>query len=176
MPCVNALAATAIMPARRARSMPSCAASAPRPPPERRAMKIVIFGLAITSSWGNGHATTYRALVRALHARGHRVDFFERDLEWYRDNRDLPAPDFCRLHIYDEWRQALPEARQLLRDADLAIVGSYAPDALAATREVFDSPAAVKAFYDIDTPITVAALRAGGATEYLTRDPIGRAH
>ena len=133
-------------------------------------MKIVIFGLAITSSWGNGHATTYRALVRALHARGHRIDFFEHDLEWYRDNRDLPDPDFCRLHIYDDWRQVLPEARQQLRDADLAIVGSYAPDALAATREVFDSRAAVKAFYDIDTPITVAALRAGGATEYLTRD------
>jgi spore maturation protein CgeB len=133
-------------------------------------MKIVIFGLAITSSWGNGHATTYRALVRALHARGHRINFFERDLEWYRDNRDLPDPGFCRLHIYDEWQQVLPEARRELHDADLAIVGSYAPDALAATREVFDSPASVKAFYDIDTPITVAGLRERGATEYLTRD------
>ena len=133
-------------------------------------MKIVIFGLAITSSWGNGHATTYRALARALHTRGHNIDFFERDLEWYRDNRDLPNPDFCRLHIYDEWRQVLPEARQELRDADLAIVGSYAPDALAATHEVFDSPAAVKAFYDIDTPITVAALRERGSTDYLTRE------
>src|ERR1051326_5924211 len=149
MPCVNALSATTIMPAGRARSTRFCAASAPRPPPERRAMKIVIFGLAITSSWGNGHATTYRALVRALHARGHKIDFFERDLEWYRDNRDLRAPDFCRLHIYDNWRQVLPEARQELRDADLAVVGSYAPDALAAIREVFNSPSAVKAFYDI---------------------------
>lgn len=135
-------------------------------------MKIVIFGLAITSSWGNGHATTYRALVRALHARGHRIHFFERDLEWYRDNRDLPEPGFCRLHVYDEWQQVLPEARQQLRDADLAIVGSYAPDALAATREVFDSQAAVKAFYDIDTPITVAALRERGSTGYITRELI----
>ena len=135
-------------------------------------MKIVVFGLAITSSWGNGHATTYRALIRALHARGHRIDFFERDLEWYRDNRDLPAPDFCRLHIYDEWQQVLPDARRELRDADLAIVGSYAPDALAATREVFDSQAEVKAFYDIDTPITVAALRERGGTDYLTRELI----
>jgi spore maturation protein CgeB len=132
-------------------------------------MKIVIFGLAITSSWGNGHATTYRALARALHARGHQIDFFERDLEWYRDNRDLPDPEFCRLHIYDDWQQVVCEARDELRHADLAIVGSYAPDALAATREVFDSPAAVKAFYDIDTPITVASLRERGATDYLTR-------
>lgn len=135
-------------------------------------MKIVIFGLAITSSWGNGHATTYRALVRALNKRGHRVDFFERDLAWYRKNRDLPAPEFCRVHLYDDWRQVLPEARRELRDADLAIVGSYAPDALDATRELFDSPGPVKAFYDIDTPITVAALREQVATEYLKRESI----
>jgi len=135
-------------------------------------MKIVIFGLAITSSWGNGHATTYRALVRALNRRGHSVDFFERDLEWYRNNRDLPAPEFCRVHLYDEWQQALPAARRELQDADLAIVGSYAPDALQATREVLDSPAAAKAFYDIDTPITVATLREHGATEYLRRESI----
>jgi spore maturation protein CgeB len=132
-------------------------------------MKIVIFGLAITSSWGNGHATTYRALVRALQARGHQIDFFERDLEWYRNNRDLAKPEFCRVHIYEDWAQVVREARRELRDADLAIVGSYAPDALAATREVFDSAAAVKAFYDIDTPITVAALRECGATEYINR-------
>ena len=135
-------------------------------------MKIVIFGLAITSSWGNGHATTYRALVRALNNRGHRIDFFERDLEWYRKNRDLPAPDFCRVHLYDDWQQVLLEARRELRDADLAIVGSYAPDALAATSEVFESPAAVKAFYDIDTPITVATLREQRATEYLRLESI----
>src|SRR5512133_1324104 len=106
-PCGNVRSATTITPAAPGRSTPSCGASGPRPPPESQAMKIVIFGLAITSSWGNGHATTYRALVHALHARGHCIDFFERDLEWYRDNRDLPDPGFCRLHIYDEWQQVL---------------------------------------------------------------------
>ena len=48
-----------------------------------RGMRIVILGLSITSSWGNGHATTYRALVRALAARGHDVLFLERDVPWY---------------------------------------------------------------------------------------------
>ena len=65
-------------------------------------MKIVILGLSITSSWGNGHATTYRALVRALAARGHDILFLERDAPWYAGNRDLPEPPYCRTALYDE--------------------------------------------------------------------------
>ena len=63
-------------------------------------LDIVIFGLSITSSWGNGHATTYRALVRALAARGHRIRFFERDRPWYADNRDLAHPSYCEVRLY----------------------------------------------------------------------------
>ena len=129
-------------------------------------MKITILGLAITSSWGNGHATTYRALARALHARGHQIVFFERNLEWYASNRDMPEPPFCVVYIYDRWDDILPKVRRELASSDVAIVGSYFPDALAAIEEVFDSRVGIKAFYDIDTPITVAALDAGGA-EYL---------
>jgi spore maturation protein CgeB len=129
-------------------------------------LKIVIFGLSITSSWGNGHATTYRALVRALQARGHRIVFFEREQEWYASNRDLPQPPFCRLHIYDNWNEILPVIRRELTDSEVAIVGSYCPDGLSAIEEMFDSRAEVKAFYDIDTPITMAGLRSGG-TAYL---------
>lgn len=130
-------------------------------------MKIVIFGLSITSTWGNGHGTTYRSLCRALHERGHRVMFFERDLEWYRQNRDLPNPEFCTLVLYDEWLSIHGRARQELNDCDAAIVGSYFPDGYAALDALFSSPAPVKAFYDIDTPITVAALRSTGSTEYI---------
>jgi len=122
-------------------------------------MKIVIFGLSITSSWGNGHATTFRALCSALHARGHRIVFFEHNAEWYEHNRDLPQPSFCDVKIFEEWREILPCVRLELQDADVALVGSYFPDGLAALDEVLDSGAAVKAFYDIDTPITVSALR-----------------
>jgi spore maturation protein CgeB len=56
----------------------------------------VFLGLSITSSWGNGHATTYRALLRALAERGHEVTFLERDLDFYAANRDLPEPPFAR--------------------------------------------------------------------------------
>ena len=135
-------------------------------------MKIVIFGLSITSSWGNGHATTFRALARALHDRGHRVVFFEKNVEWYGSNRDLPAPEFCDLRLYDDWKTAVATVRHELADTDVAIVGSYFPDGIRAANEVFESRVAVKTFYDIDTPITIATLRDKGDTEYLRGDQV----
>lgn len=135
-------------------------------------MKIVIFGLSITSSWGNGHATTFRALCKALHARGHRIVFFEHDTYWYADNRDLPHPEFCDTRIFESWEQILPEARREISDCDVALVGSYFPDGIAAIREVLDSGAPCKAFYDIDTPVTIAALREQGRTDYLLGEQI----
>lgn len=135
-------------------------------------MKIVVFGLSVTSAWGNGHASTYRALLRALHARGHDVVFFEHDLEWYRDNRDLPRPDFCRVQLFEEWEAVVPRARRELADADVGMVGSYFPDGIPAVDELQQSKVPVKAFYDIDTPITVTALRERGATDYLTAEQV----
>ena len=61
--------------------------------------KIVILGLTITSSWGNGHATTYRALVKALNQRGHEVLFLERETPWYCEHRDLPKSPHARIAL-----------------------------------------------------------------------------
>src|SRR5690606_4761982 len=64
-------------------------------------MKLVVFGLSLSSSWGNGHATTYRALLRAFAAREHEVVFYEWDAPWYGGaHRDLANPEFCRLELY----------------------------------------------------------------------------
>ncbi|HEU5335137.1 MAG TPA: glycosyltransferase [Terriglobales bacterium] len=134
-------------------------------------MKIVFCGLSVTSSWGNGHATTYRSLARALRARGHRIVFFERDLEWYASNRDMPEPPFCSVHIYEQWEEVIPLLRRELADGDVAVLGSYFPDGVDAASEVLNSRVPVKAFYDIDTPITVAKLRAGDE-EYIRRDQV----
>jgi len=135
-------------------------------------LRIVIFGLSITSSWGNGHATTFRALVRALHARGHRVVFFERDAEWYANNRDLPNPEFCELRLYAAWEDVRTEATRELNACDVALVGSYFPDGVAAIDCMLASNTPVKAFYDIDTPITISHLRESGETSYLRKDQI----
>ncbi len=135
-------------------------------------MKIVIGGLSITSSWGNGHATTFRALARSLHDRGHDIVFFERDVEWYASNRDLSNPTFCTVELYKKWDEVLPKFRAQLSEADVVVIGSYFPDAVVAIREAMDSNIRVKAFYDIDTPITIAKLRETGRTEYLLAEQI----
>lgn len=135
-------------------------------------MKIVVFGLSITSAWGNGHATTFRALLEALHRQGHHIVFFEKDLEWYASNRDLPEPPYCKLRIYEKWVEIVHEVRRELFDADVGLVGSYFPDGIAAIDELFDSRAAVKAFYDIDTPITISGLRQRGRTDYVNAEQL----
>ena len=131
-------------------------------------MRIVILGLTITSSWGNGHATTFRSLCRALHGRGHQIEFVEKDVEWYQSHRDLASPDYCRVSLYTDWAA---EGRQLVKsltaDADIVVIGSYFPDAIVATRYLLEEVKAPLAFYDIDTPITLAGLRENGRTEYL---------
>jgi spore maturation protein CgeB len=132
-------------------------------------MKLTIFGLSITSSWGNGHATTFRSLCQALHRRGHRIVFFEHNLEWYQNNRDLPHPAYCDVRVFSRWDEILPTVRAELADSDVAMVGSYFPDGIAALEEVLASRVPVKAFYDIDTPVTVRNLKDHGRAEYLLR-------
>src|SRR5437660_11273274 len=118
-------------------------------------MKIVFFGLSITSSWGNGHATTYRSLAKGLHLLGHEVVFFVKDLEWYRDNRDCPVPDYCRVVVVEQWPTASQLVRNELLDADAAIVGSYVPEAAARTQHLLDSAEPVNALYGMVTRIII---------------------
>src|SRR6266404_4826353 len=122
-------------------------------------MKITIFGLAVTSSWGNGHATTYRALCNALAKRGHDIVFFEHDAEWYANNRDVDGLPKIKIIRFQEWKDVRGRAQAELRDSDVALVGSYFPHAFEALNELFDSPVPVRAFYDIDTPVTLSQLR-----------------
>lgn len=135
--------------------------------------KITILGLSITSSWGNGHATTYRGLVRALAERGHDVLFLERDLPWYADNRDLPHPPFGHTSLYESLEQLQDEHAQDIRQSDLVIVGSFLPDGVAVGQWATTIAGGITAFYDIDTPVTLAKL-ARGDHEYLTPELIPR--
>lgn len=125
-------------------------------------MRIVILGLSITSSWGNGHATTYRGLVRALAARGHNVLFLERDTPWYAASRDLPAPSYGEAHLYATVAELQHGWADAVRTADLVVVGSYVPDGIAVGEWALRTAQGVTAFYDIDTPVTLAQLARGG--------------
>ncbi|WP_308814252.1 glycosyltransferase [Sphingomonas sp. GV3] len=134
-------------------------------------MKLVVLGLSLASSWGNGHANTYRALLAAFAARGHDIVFLEREVPWYAgDHRDLPEPGFCRFFYYRDLED-LDRWRAEIATADAVIVGSYVPDGVAVGRHVQRVARGVTAFYDIDTPVTLAKL-ARGDFEYLAPDVI----
>jgi spore maturation protein CgeB len=124
-------------------------------------MKLVVLGLSITSSWGNGHATTYRGLLRELTRRGHEVVFLERDVPWYAAHRDLPNPVFCATRLYDSVDELRRLHGGLVADADAVIVGSYVPEGVAVADWVCRTARGLKAFYDIDTPVTLAKLGRG---------------
>lgn len=130
-------------------------------------MKLVIFGLSVSSSWGNGHATLWRGLCRALAERGHRVVFFERDVPYYAAHRDLTKLPGGELYLYREWEDVRPEAERQLADAEVGMVTSYCPDGIAATELVLDSPVEVRVFYDLDTPVTLDHLARGEAVPYI---------
>lgn len=131
-------------------------------------MKLVVFGLTVSSSWGNGHATLWRGLIAALARRGWDVVFFERDVPYYAANRDLTAlPGGGTLVLYADWAGVRAEVARHLGDADVAMVTSYCPDGLAATEAVFAAARPVKLFYDLDTPVTLSRLDDGGAAAYV---------
>jgi spore maturation protein CgeB len=141
----------------------------PPPPP----LRIVILGLSLTSTWGNGHATTYRGLIRELAARGNDVLFLERDVPWYARHRDLPEPPYCRTALYGDIAELKDRFEQNVREADLVILGSYVPDGVAIGTWVLRTAEGVTAFYDIDTPITFAMLERNQA-EYVSRPLVKR--
>jgi spore maturation protein CgeB len=136
-------------------------------------LRIVILGLSITSSWGNGHATTFRGLVQELAARGHEVLFLERDVPWYAQTRDLQELQGARVELYSSIEELNSLFHQDVSRADAVIVGSYVPEGVAVAEWVISVAQGITCFYDIDTPITLAKLRRGD-TEYLAPDLIPR--
>lgn len=132
-------------------------------------MHVVVFGLTISSAWGNGHATPWRGLCRALSRRGHRVTFFERDVPYYAAHRDAPSPEGCDLRLYRDWDEVAATARRLIQSADVEIVTSYCPDAQCASDLLLDAASGLRVYYDLDAPVTLDRLERGERVDYVPR-------
>lgn len=135
-------------------------------------MKIVIFGLTVSSSWGNGHATIWRGLCNALARHGHQITFFEKDVTYYANHRDLSSPGVYELVLYPTWTDVSARAAIAVAESDVAVVTSYCPDAVAACELVLESRT-TKIFYDLDTAVTIAAYRAHGKVDYIPSSGLG---
>lgn len=155
--------------ARRSAARPLAPAGLAGAPPRAHVdrVRLVVFGLTVSSSWGNGHATLWRGLAAALRRAGHALEFFEQDRPWYAAHRDLAELPGGTLHLYGALEDVRSRAAAALAGADVAMVTSYCPDAQAATELVLGSRARVKAFYDLDTGVTLSRLRAGEPVEWL---------
>ncbi|GJG87475.1 glycosyl transferase [Gemmatimonadetes bacterium T265] len=139
-------------------------------------MRLVVFGLTVSSSWGNGHATLWRALIHALARQGHAVTFFERDVSYYAAHRDVTELPAGELVLYASWEDVRDRARRALADADVAMTTSYCPDAVDAAAvmvEARDAGGPLATFYDLDTPVTFARLDAGEVVPYLPAEGLG---
>lgn len=130
-------------------------------------MKFTIFGLTLSSSWGNGHATIWRGLCKSLVRRGHEITFFERNVPFYESNRDLTCMSGVNLHLYDAWEAVASYAEQALDSSDVAIVTSYCPDAIAAGDLANSSRSGVDVFYDLDAPVTLKQIESGNLLPYI---------
>ena len=135
------------------------------------ALKITIFGLTLSSSWGNGHATPYRAILRALHRRGARVVFYEKDVPYYARHRDFESCPYCDLRIYRDWNEVRSEALREAGDSDIVMTASYTPEGARISDEVCALPHPLHVFYDLDTPVTLSRLN-DGPLDYLHRKQI----
>lgn len=131
-------------------------------------MKITLFGLTLSSSWGNGHATPYRAVLRALDRMGHRVVFYERDVEYYRWRRDFQQCEFAELVLYEDWAEVRTRALADVRESEVAVCASYCVEGVRIVDEVLEQAGPLHVFYDLDTPVTLKGL-AKGDVEYLRR-------
>lgn len=134
-------------------------------------MKITIFGLTISSSWGNGHATPYRAILRALHGGGHRVTFYEKDVPYYARRRDFTSCDYCDLVLYSSWDEVRQQALRHARTSDVVLAASYCPQGARIIDDLLALDRPLRVFYDLDTPITLQSLEQGDL-EYLRADQI----
>lgn len=134
----------------------------------RRVMRLVIFGLTVSSSWGNGHATLWRGMLKALAARGHKATFYEKDVPYYASTRDgWSVPDGIAVRLYADLNEIAREAARACDGADVVIITSYCPDGRRLSQLAVDSRAALKVFYDLDTPVTLNALSTGANVSYL---------
>lgn len=126
-------------------------------------MKIAFYGSSLLSSYWNGAATYYRGLLQALSAYGHDITFFEPDVHDRQQHRDIDPPEWCRVVVYEPTSEALRLVTADAALADVVIKASgvgFMDDVL--LERVLDAahPHALRVFWDVDAPATLADLKA----------------
>lgn len=134
--------------------------------------RFVFIGLSVTPPWDDGHAGSIRALMNALMARGHDVIVLESDVPSLTATRDLPRLPQGRVLLYASAEDLFDTHANVVASADLVVMGSCVPEGDRVGAWACRAARGRTAFYDIDTPRTMARLDAGDDA-HISREVLG---
>lgn len=126
-------------------------------------MRIAFYGSSLLSAYWNGAATYYRGILHALARLGYEVTFFEPDVHDRQAHRDMDPPDWCEVVVWEGTHAGLRAAAARAAEADIVVKASgvgYEDDLLLTEVMRAARPGAVRVFWDVDAPATLAELRA----------------
>ncbi len=126
-------------------------------------MRIVVYASSLLSAYWNGAATYYRGIFRALAGLGHEIVFCEPDAYERQRHLDIDPPDWARVVVYPADAAGLNRALGEMAGADAVVkasgVGVFDDELVAGV--LAGAPArALRIFWDVDAPATLATLRA----------------
>jgi spore maturation protein CgeB len=138
-------------------------------------MRIAFYGSSLVSSYWNGAATYYRGLIKALAGLGHEVTFYEPDIYDRQRHRDIEPPGWCRVVVYPGTVEAARLVAAEAAGADIVVKASgvgFADNELLSFLLDAARPGALRIFWDVDAPATLAEMRADPA--HPLRTALGR--
>lgn len=125
-------------------------------------MRVAFYGSSLLSSYWNGAATYYRGLLAALSRRGYDITFYEPDAFDRQQHRDIDPPDWASSRVYPATPQGLAAVLAEARSAEVVVkasgVGVFDDELLAGIMRE-SRPDAIRIFWDVDAPATLAELR-----------------
>src|SRR4051794_38238340 len=137
-------------------------------------LDIAFFASSLVSAYWNGAATYYRGIVRALHARGHCVTFYEPDAYERQQHRDMEDPSWAQVVVYPATDDGVQNAVESARLADLIVkasgVGVFDEFLEAAVANLKRADNLV-AFWDVDAPATLDRLHRDAADPFAALIP-----
>ncbi|WP_207435437.1 CgeB family protein [Sabulibacter ruber] len=141
---------------------------------QNKKLNIAFFGSSLVSAYWNGAATYYRGIVRALHARGHQVTFYEPDAYQRQENRDIPDPEYAKVVVYPATEEAVYKALEDATSADVVVkasgVGVF-DELLEAEVLKLQSENRLVIFWDVDAPATLDRVESDPADPFRVHIP-----